>query len=194
MKANDAWKVYLSVDDVEQSYRAAVAAGAVAFGEPMAVAELGTQFVFADPSGASLGAWQPGSFTGFSTLGEHGSPAWFELVTSDYQGARDFYARAFSWNIETMADTPEFRYSTMQDPGGGDQLAGIMDGSAILAEGEPSRWVLYFGVDDVDAAVGEVERLGGSIRQEPQDSPYGRVAEITDSTSSILRIITPPTG
>jgi hypothetical protein len=45
--------------------------------------------VLIDPTGAPLGAWEPGTFPGFTVLGEHGSPSWFELLTRDYTAALD---------------------------------------------------------------------------------------------------------
>ena len=38
----------------------------------MPVADLGTQAVLIDPTGAHLGAWQAGTFPGFTVLNEHG--------------------------------------------------------------------------------------------------------------------------
>ena len=53
----------------------------------MAVGDLGTMALAGDPGGAAAGFWQPGTFAGFGVLGEPGTPAWFELLTRDYQGA-----------------------------------------------------------------------------------------------------------
>ena len=100
----------------------------------MPVADLGDQAVLIDPTGAHLGAWQPGTFPGFTVLDEHGAPSWFELHTRDYATALDFYRSVFRWETDMVGDTDEFRYATMRDPSGDGELAGIMDASGV-----PSR-------------------------------------------------------
>ena len=69
MPADNSWKVYLATDDIAKTVKAAEADGAELFGPAMPVADLGIQAVLADPTGAALGAWQPGTFPGFTVLG-----------------------------------------------------------------------------------------------------------------------------
>ncbi len=125
----------------------------------MQVGDFGHMAVVTDPSGAAIGVWQPLEMPGFATRGEDGAPAWFELLTSDYDAVLPFYANVFGWDIHTMSDTPEFRYSTL----GKDEhaLAGIMDATAMLA-GRPSYWNFYVQVADTDAALAKAVELGGS--------------------------------
>ena len=114
----------------------------------MAVADLGTQAVLIDPTGAHLGAWEPGTFPGFTVLGEHGAPSWFELLTRDYAAALDFYRSVFHWDIESVGDSDQFRYSVVKNPDAEGELAGIMDAAAFLPEGVPAHWSIYWEVDD----------------------------------------------
>ena len=126
-KADNAWKVYLNTDDIERTLKDAVAQGATAHFPATAVADLGTQSVLTDPTGATIGTWQPGTFPGFLVLAEHGAPSWFELHTNDFAKSLDFYQSVFRWETTTISDTDEFRYAVMRNPEGEDQLAGIMD-------------------------------------------------------------------
>ena len=59
MRADNAWKIYLTTDDINKTVDAAQAEGAVVIGPPMAVADLGTQAVLIDPTGPPrrLAAW-----------------------------------------------------------------------------------------------------------------------------------------
>jgi hypothetical protein len=41
-------------------------------------------------------------------------------------------------------------------------------------------WVVYFSVDDVDAAVATATRLGAQVLSEPTDTPIGRLATLRD--------------
>ncbi len=191
MKANNTWKVYFATDDIAKTLHVAEDEGATIVAPAMAVADLGSQAVLLDPTGADLGAWQAGSFPGFTVLGEPGSPSWFELLTKDHATAVAFYRSAFGWDTDTMSDTDEFRYTTMRTPGGEGQLAGIMDASAFLPEGVPAHWSVYWETDDVDESVAKLKALGGSVVTDPEDTPYGRLATVADPAGAQFKLHTP---
>jgi len=190
MKADDTWKVYLNTDDINVVVERGERRGVQFMGPPMAVADLGTQTVFNDPTGAALGAWQPGSFQGFSVLEEHGTPSWFELHTSDYVEALAFYQDVFGLQALPMSDSDEFRYSTLRSKGEQADVAGIFDASAILSPGVPSYWTTYWEVNDVDASVTTLRSLGGSVLDGPADTPYGRIATVADPRGAKFRLRT----
>jgi uncharacterized protein len=192
MPANDTWKVYLATDDITETLEAAAAGGAEIIAPAMAVGDLGLQAVLIDPTGAHLGAWEARAFPGFTVLGEHGAPSWFELHTGDYAGALDFYRGVFHWQIDTVGDTDEFRYSTMQDPDSDDPLAGIMDAGGFLPDGATPYWTVYWEVDDVDSSITTLKALGGSVVADAQDTPYGRMATAADPAGAVFRLRTGP--
>jgi hypothetical protein len=45
----------------------------------------------------------------------------------------------------------------------------------------PPHFLVHFGVQDCDTALGTVIRLGGRIQAPPFDASYGRVAVVTDN-------------
>ena len=193
MPADDTWKIYLSTDDIAGVHDVLASHGAVAVTPTIPVADLGQNMVFTDPNGAVLGAWQPETFPGFATVEEHGAPSWFELFTRDYARALDFYREVFSWHTEVEGDSDEFRYSTLRHPEDSEQqLAGVMDASAFLPEGVPDYWSIYWDVDDVDVTVALARQLGGSLVDGPMDTPYGRMATVTDPTGAQFKLRTPP--
>jgi hypothetical protein len=188
----DVWSVYLAVEDAAKTLESAVTHGGQVVVHPMPVADLGTMGFLVDPTGAAVGVWQPESFPGFLTLGEDGAPAWFETYTRDFATATAFYRDVFGWTLHSMGDTDEFRYSVMQGDGPQDQYAGVMDGTAFLPDDAPAHWSLYFQVADADAAVERVTGLGGGLHQGPWDTPFGRMAIVTDATGAMFRVIQPP--
>jgi uncharacterized protein len=192
MPANNTWKIYLATDDITKTVEAAEAAGAQILAPAMAVADLGVQTVLIDPTGAHLGAWEARTFPGFTVLNEHGTPSWFELHTRDYDGALEFYRSVFHWTTEVVGDDDQFRYSTMQDPGGDEPLAGIMDASGFLPEGSPPYWSVYWEVDDIDASLTQLQSLGGSVVMAAEDTPYGRIATVADPVGAVFRLRTGP--
>jgi predicted enzyme related to lactoylglutathione lyase len=183
----DSWTVYLTTDDVERTAKDAAASGGQVNLEPMQVAENGWFTIIGDPAHGHIGAWQPGKVSGFEVWNEPGTPRWFELDTPEYARAVDFYRDVFKWDTHTFSDTDEFRYTTLRS---GDQdLAGIQDGSKYLPEGTPAVWTIYFGVDDTDAALEQIVELGGSVVEQAQDTPYGRLAKATDPTGTPFKLM-----
>jgi hypothetical protein len=190
--ADNAWKIYLSTDDIAKTVELAESKGAQVAVPQMPVADLGVQSVLIDPTGAVVGAWQPGTFPGFTVLDEHGAPSWFELHTRQHAAALDFYRSVFGWETTVIGDTDEFRYEVVRDPSGEGELAGVMDSSGFLPEGVAPHWTVYWEVDDVDASAAAVTKLGGSVVAPAEDTPYGRIATAADPAGAQFRLRTGP--
>ncbi len=155
----------------------------------MDVGDLGTMAVLSDAGQAGIGLWQPGLHKGFGILAEPGAPAWFELHTRDYDASVRFYQDVFKWDAHVMSDTPEFRYTTLGE--GDSALAGIIDASSFLPEGVPANWQVYFAVEDADAALAQVGELGGSVVMKAEDTPFGRLAQASDPTGALFKLVSP---
>jgi uncharacterized protein len=183
----DTWGVYLSAEDAKTAVEAALAYGGMLLAGPMDIADLGVQAVIDDPAGARIGLWQARSFAGFAAFNEPGAPAYFELQTRDYAGAVAFYRDVFGWDGRVLGDTDQFRLTALQD--GEETVAGIMDGSGFLPQGEPDAWYIYVKVADADAALATITRLGGTVTQPAMDTPYGRLAGAADPTGARFKIV-----
>ncbi|MEJ7832706.1 MAG: VOC family protein [Nocardioides sp.] len=182
------WSVYLESNNAADTVEMAKANGGQAIVESMQVGDMGHMAVVADPSGAMVGIWQPLELRGISARGEVGAPAWFELHTSDYAAALAFYKNVFGWHTHTVSDTPDFRYTTLgQDDGA---LAGVMDASGFLGD-QPSHWSFYVEVDDADASAARTGERGGAVVTAPEDTPYGRLATLTDPCGVAFKIMGP---
>ena len=92
------WLSYLSVSDVDSSYKAALAAGAKSLTAPMDYGSAGRAATIADPTGGVFSLWR----------GAEGDPAetettppggwiWNELATQDEKTALAFYEKAFGF-------------------------------------------------------------------------------------------------
>lgn len=185
----DMWSVYLSADDAAATVAAARERGASVVMEPMEVPDVGVMAMLGDPGGAGVGVWQAKPFAGFSVVGVPGTPNWVELHTRSYDEAVAFYRDVFGWETHAMSDTPEFRYTTLGKDDAA--VAGIMDFSGEPAD-EPVGWTVYWGTDDCDASVAKALSLGGKVVRDAEDTPYGRLAVLADSTGAVFRLITPP--
>lgn len=178
----DVWATYFRTTDIHATLAKATDAGAVSCVAPMEVKDKGWMAVLTDPTGAVFGLWQPIEHHGFEVFGEAGAPIYHQLTTSDYAKALDFYRQVFGWQIETVSDSDEFRYSTANFDG--EALVGIMDGTTDMAEGAPSNWFFFLGSDDVDKTVTLVKDNGGSVIRDAEDTPYGRLAAVADPTGA----------
>jgi hypothetical protein len=194
VKADNAWKIYLQSSDADTTVKKALAAGAQLQVPVMAVADIGTQAVLTDPVGAAVGVWQPGTFQGFSVVAENASPSWFELRTRDFAAAVAFYGDVFDWDVQVVSDTDAFRYAVMLNPDGTGELCGIFDATSQLAQGAPSEWGIYWQVDDIDASIGSLTSLGGTVLAAAQDTPHGRIATVADPAGAPFRLRTPPSA
>jgi predicted enzyme related to lactoylglutathione lyase len=183
----DVWSVYLAVADAQKTIDAAGKNGGQVIVPAMQVGNLGTMGVVADAGGAAIGMWAPGEHKGFGMVDEPGTPGWFELHTRDYDKSVAFYRSVFGWDTHAASDTPESRYTTLGEGEGA--LAGIMDSSGFLPAGVPANWVVYFRVDNVDKALEQTVDLGGAVVLPPEDTPYGRLAQATDSGGVTFKLI-----
>ncbi len=182
----DVWAVYLATSDVDALATRVGEHGGQTVVPPMDVMDLGRMAFFLDPGGAGIGAWQPGEHKGFGVLAEAWSPSWFELHTTSYDASVDFYRDVFGWDTHTMSDDPAFRYTTLFE--GEAAAAGIMDRAGAEPAVDP-HWAVYLGVDDTDAAVEKLTGLGGSLLDGPQDTPYGRVATVSDPMGATFQLV-----
>jgi predicted enzyme related to lactoylglutathione lyase len=182
----DAWSVYLATADAKATENQAQAEGAQVVVPAMDVGTLGTMEVLIDPSGAAIGAWQPGTSpasgcgartarpAGSSSRPATTSPPW--PSTSGFSGG----------DAHEVGDSDDFRYTTLGE--GENQLAGIMDASGFLPEGVPSHWGVYFAVTDTDATIAKAVAAGATVVSPAMDTPYGRLASLTDPTGALFKL------
>jgi uncharacterized protein len=180
------WTTYISTADIAATADAASAAGGQIISPPVQVGDLGSMALVSDPSGAVFGLWQPGSHIGFTKYNEPGTVTWDEHHSKNFAASTAFYESVFGWHMDRTSDTDEFRYYQAQIDG--ETVAGLMDSSSILPAGVPSHWAVYFSVDDVDAAVAKSTELGGSVLRAPQDTPFGRMADLSDATGAKFKL------
>jgi predicted enzyme related to lactoylglutathione lyase len=192
--APDSWTTYFHTADIQATAAAVPSAGGTTCVEPLEVKDKGWMAIGTDPSGAFFGLWQPLEHQGFGVIGEAGAPVWHELTTHDFANAVSFYTQVLHWQTESVSDTDEFRYTTAVFDG--EQELGVMDGSNFSPasgscphpEGIPSHWAFYLGAEDVDKTQQLVTDNGGTVLRPAQDTPYGRLAQVTDPTGAVFNL------
>jgi predicted enzyme related to lactoylglutathione lyase len=183
-----AWTTYISVEDAAATAAAVKDAGGAVIAEPLEVLDLGTMAIFADPTGAVFGVWQPSSFHGAGVVNEPGALAWNELNTRDLGGAKSFYGAVFGWTFEDVEVPGAGSYTTINV--GDDGVGGILDmAERGVPEGIPAHWQVYFGVEDTDATIEQAKQRGGSVMVEPIDIPAGRFSILVDPHGASFAVI-----
>jgi len=118
---------------------------------------------------------------------KHGTFCWNELATNDLQASTKFYTELLGWEAEEVLSTGH-TYTMFKK--NGTQVGGMLKMSADWGN-VPPHWMSYITVDDVDASVKEVEKLGGKVCVPPTDIPtVGRFAVINDPTGAAVSLMT----
>jgi predicted enzyme related to lactoylglutathione lyase len=186
-----AWTLYFATDDVDATAAAVTAAGGTVVAPVMDVGTLGRMVIAADPAGAVFGAWQPLDFIGAAWHHESGGLAWEDLRSADPDAARAFYGGVFGFDFEPLPMAgPDYATFRLAGTGVESALGGL--GGMMGMEGFPSHWIVYFAVAHVDTAVADIERLGGHILSPGFDTPYGRMAAVTDPWGASFWIVEMP--
>ncbi|MFE9099569.1 VOC family protein [Actinomadura geliboluensis] len=117
----------------------------------------------------------------------------FEIIGSDPAGLRGYYGRLFGWRFQ-VGDAAT---ATVSRPGeygfAGPETAGIAGGVGG-GDGFAPRVLFYVGVDDVEAALAEAERLGGRRLMGPEPQSGGRlsVGHFADPEGNVIGVAGPP--
>jgi predicted enzyme related to lactoylglutathione lyase len=182
-----AWTTYVNVIDAEATVARAKVAGGTVFLEPMQVMEAGHMALFADPTGAVLGLWQPGEHKGADVANEPGSWCWSELNTRDTAKATSFYHHVFDWDTSSAGfDGMDYTEWKRED---GATIGGMMAMPAAVPAEVPAYWSVYFAVGDTDATVADATKLGATVMVPPTDIPPGRFAVLSDPAGAVFAVI-----
>ena len=180
-------KTYFTVDDIAKTTEQANESGATVMFGPIEVFDAGHAAVLQDPQGAVFALWHGKNHIGVRVKDETGAIMWTELLTNAAEDATKFYSDLLGMSSSKMPGPVDY---TMLKVGGTD-VAGVMGITDEMGP-VPPHWMVYFGIDDVDAAASKVESLGGSIMVPPADIPdIGRVAGLKDPQGSVFFIFKP---
>ena len=171
-----AWNVYIGTDDIEALAKRVTEAGGTIAAPPFDVGDQGRMAVFQDPTGAFISAWQTARMGGFQTEGSNAF-GWADLNARGVEKALPFYERAFGWKLKPSG-TPEQPYTEFELDG--PSFAGAAEMNPMVPDSMPNYWMVYFTVDDVDAAHRKAIGLGARELAAPFDFPGGRMSIVND--------------
>jgi predicted enzyme related to lactoylglutathione lyase len=157
-----AWLSYITVEDADAVASRAAELGATQLGEPFDVMEAGRMGLIQDPTGAVFAVWQPRESIGATLVNGHGALSLNQLNTSDPDRAREFYSQLFGWRVN----------------------GGMMQLPADA--GAPPHWLVYFGIDDMDAAAERISESGGTVMVPKTEVPGGHFLVARDPQGAVF--------
>ncbi|MFD8275297.1 VOC family protein [Streptomyces flaveolus] len=180
------WTVYFAARDAAALTARIREAGGQVVTPPRPVDGLGTTALVADPQGAVFALWQPAAgtggpsdaggsaFAGFGRRHEPGTFAWAELYTRDTEAANAFYGGLFHDALFGPGAAPDVGRAAVTD---------------VFPAEMPPHFLVHFRVEDCEAALGTVARLGGRVRVPPFETSYGRVAVVSDGQGASFAVL-----
>jgi predicted enzyme related to lactoylglutathione lyase len=116
----------------------------------------------------------------------NGDFCWYELATTDQNGAKDFYTKMFGWSVNDLPMGPTDVYTMFQ-------LEGRDAGAAHTlpqdqrAHGVPPHWGVYVQVASADDIAARAKELGGTVLAGPFDVfDVGRMAVLRDPQGAVI--------
>ena len=178
-----AWTTYVTVDDADAAASKAAELGGTVIAEPFDVLDAGRMAVIADPTGAIFAVWQAGTSIGAELVNGHGLLSLTQLNTTDPDRATEFYSGLFGYRIERTEGT-EIPYWGIYL--GDDLNAGMM--LLPADQGTPPHWLVYFGIDDVDAAAEKIAAAGGTLLVPKLSVPGGEIIVAQDPQGAVFGV------
>lgn len=116
---------------------------------------------------------------------------WHELMTSDPDAAKAFYAKVMGWELEAFPGAG-VDYTVLK--AGERGIGGLMAiPAAAKANGMPPAWVGYIYAKDIDADVAALQKAGGTLHRGPEEigGDVGRFAVVSDPQGAIYMLLEP---
>ncbi len=179
------WSLYIGTDDVDGLAQRVTDEGGSVVAPPFDVGNQGRMAVFADPGGAVISAWQ-GEGAGQFVTDVPNAFSWAELNTRGVESVIPFYERVFGWTTRTTDGGDQPYHEFQLD---GQSIFGALEMPAELPAEMAPYWLVYFDVEDVDAAFHRAVELGASEVVGAQDFPGGRFALVTDPQGAMFGLL-----
>jgi predicted enzyme related to lactoylglutathione lyase len=124
-------------------------------------------------------------------VASNGSFVWYELMTTDVEGAKAFYSNVLGWGARDASMSGlAYQLLTVEDA----PVAGLTQlPEEARNAGVAAHWTGYICVDDIDATARRVEALGGMVHAPPTDvSNVSRFSIIADPQGTTIALIKRP--
>jgi hypothetical protein len=127
----------------------------------------------------------------------------FEIEGLDGEALGSFYSELFGWKLSPAPGNPTYQLVAAEEGRHGTRLGGSISSvperpsstwrGPIRAEGYRGHVTVYVEVPDIDAALAEAERLGGTRMQGPDviEGAGVRIAKFNDPEGNLIGLVCP---
>jgi len=181
------WMLYMAVTSADDTAAKAGQAGGKVVAPPFDVFEFGRMAALQDPTGANFSVWQPKQHTGTGITAVPGTICWADLNTTDPARATAFYSGVFGWEIAPGQDNTGYLHIK-----NGAEFIGGIPPAEHLPPNSPPHWMIYFYVEDCDAAAAKAKDLGAALHMAPSTiEKVGRMAIVADPQGAVFALFQP---
>lgn len=177
------WAGSISVENVDTTTHAVTAAGGKVLAGPMDIPNMGRYCMCLDPQGAAFSIWHAAQGDGDAMPPTPGYFCWEHLNASSVDDAVAFYTKTIGWQRSHFAPTGTTNFGV-----NGCDVASVMP----TQPGMPAAWMSYVTVEDLAAARGRVERLGGAALSPEHEIPtVGTICVMRDNVGAVIGLMQP---
>jgi predicted enzyme related to lactoylglutathione lyase len=177
------WNSYITVQSADETLARAKELGATVHADAFDVMEAGRMGVIQDPQGAYFLVWEPKAHVGAGLVNAPGALAWNELATTDMDAATGFYSDLFGWTV-TPFEGMEMPYSAIRNSAEHSN-GGIRP---TMPPESPPVWLVYFAVEELEAALAKVGDLGGNVLVGSTDIGMAKIAVVQDPQGAVFAL------
>ena len=181
------WNLYVAVESADKTAAKVGALGGRILAQPFDVFDAGRMAVVQDPAGAVFCIWEPKKHIGLGISGPN-TFCWADLRTPDRDKVKPFYEELFGWKFDP---------GDGKDPSGYWHIVSASRGIGGLPPAEhfdpktPPHWLIYFYVNDVDAAAEKAKAGGATFYVPPMTMEgVGRMAVLADPQGAVSALFT----
>jgi len=180
------WMGHIAVDNIDAAMtRAGILDARFPVGA-MDIPTVGRTAMMIDPQGCVCSLFQPaGELPELPAMDVPGMVGWNELIASDVEQAKSFYASVVGWKWRAGPSFEKIEYWLFGSGEEGGDAGGMMPQGDIPA----AAWMLNFTTRDIDQSLAAVVEHGGTVLQQPFEVPgIGRFAVCAGPEDSVFNL------
>src|SRR5580658_8967472 len=182
-----AWLTFISVRDVDDAKRAALAHGAKLVSDSKSYPARGRQAVLSDPDGAVFAILASSSGDSPDFLAEPGEWIWSSLLSHDPGAAAAFYQQVFSFDVFDLASDDGLEHVILSSD---DFARASVNSLPADSKRRHSHWLNFIRVTDTVGMAAKVVASGGRVLVDPHvDRHGGQVAVVADPAGAPIGLM-----
>lgn len=115
--------------------------------------------------------------------------AFFEVPTSDFKKAKEFYTKAFDWKIEHCGDDGAMAYTTAVDKDHNPTEPGSINGGFYKRKSKNDNLSIVVQTDSIDRTLKAIEGAGGKVvTLKHSIGEWGFMADFADPEGNVMAL------